>query len=347
MALLGLPVGSGIHNNLDLILKSAIRGRDLVRQMLLFSRKSEKKQEVISLIPLIKETFKLLRSSLPATIQMKLLQETEFDTVYGDPSQIQQVVMNLCTNAAHAMRGKTGVIDISLQATTLGLMDLPEADMEPGEYVILSVKDTGSGMDAEVKKRIFEPFFTTKSVGEGTGLGLSVVYGIVKGHRGNITVYSEPGKGSIFMVYLPKVDTASVEEAEVLKPLPRGKERILFVDDEEIIVNSVRNMLEHLGYKVTTLMDSEEALKLFSANPWQFDLVMSDQTMPFMTGEDLGREMMRIRPDIPIVLCTGYSDIISSEKAKAFGFRGYIMKPFSVREGAELMRQVLDQKRSK
>jgi len=347
MALLGLPVGSGIHNNLDLILKSAIRGRDLVRQMLLFSRKSEKKQEVISLIPLIKETFKLLRSSLPATIQMKLLQETEFDTVYGDPSQIQQVVMNLCTNAAHAMRGKTGVIDISLQATTLGLMDLPEADMEPGEYVILSVKDTGSGMDAEVKKRIFEPFFTTKSVGEGTGLGLSVVYGIVKGHRGNITVYSEPGKGSIFRVYLPKVDTASVEEAEVLKPLPRGKERILFVDDEEIIVNSVRNMLEHLGYKVTTLMDSEEALKLFSANPWQFDLVMSDQTMPFMTGEDLGREMMRIRPDIPIVLCTGYSDIISSEKAKAFGFRGYIMKPFSVREGAELMRQVLDQKRSK
>ena len=344
MSLLDFSGDSGIRNNLELILKSGLRGKDLVRQMLLFSRKSEKKQEILTLTPLIKETFKLLRSSLPTTVQMKLLLETESDAVYADPSQIQQVIMNLCTNAAYAMRGTTGSIDISLQAGTFGSIDLPEADMQPGDYLVLSVKDTGSGMDEQVRKRIFDPFFTTKPAGEGTGLGLSVVYGIVKSHKGSITVYSEPGRGSIFRVYLPKADAAVSAEAETPKPPSRGNERILLVDDEEFIITSVRNMLEYLGYKVTALMDSEEALKLFSANPSQFDLVMTDQTMPFMTGEDLGKELMRVRPDIPVILCTGYSDLISSEKAAAMGFRCFIMKPFTVREGAELVRRALDQK---
>ena len=344
LALFDVPVGSGVRTNLDLILKSGLRGKDLVRQMLLFSRKSEKKQEIITLTPLIKETFKLLRSSIPTTIQMELLLETESDAVSADPSQIQQVIMNLCTNAAYAMRGTTGSIDISLQNITFGSTDLPEADMQPGDYLVLSVKDTGSGMDEEVRKRIFEPFFTTKPFGEGTGLGLSVVYGIVKNHKGGITVDSEPGKGSIFRVYLPKVDIGPSVATETLKPILRGNERILFVDDEEIIVQSVRNMLEHLGYKVTALLDSQEALELFSSNPSEFDLVITDQTMPFMTGEDLGKELMRIRPDTPVILCTGHSDSISSEKAMAMGFRGFIMKPFSVREGAELVRRVLDQK---
>ena len=346
MALFDLPGGSGIRSNLDLILKSGLRGKDLVKQMLLFSRKSEKKQEIITLTPLIKETFKLLRSSLPTTIQMKLYLETESDAVSADLPQIQQVIMNLCTNAAYAMRGTTGSIDISLQGITFGSTDLPEADMQPGDYLALSVKDTGSGMDEEVRKRIFEPFFTTKPVGEGTGLGLSVVYGIVKNHKGSITVYSEPGKGSIFRVYLPKVDTgaSAAPEAPKSNPIPRGNERILLVDDEDFNIKTVRNMLQHLGYKVTALMDSQRALKLFSENTSEFDLVITDQTMPFLTGEDLGKELMRIRPDIPIILCTGYSDLISSEKAKALGFRGYIMKPFTVREGADLVRRVLDQK---
>jgi PAS domain S-box-containing protein len=345
MALFDLPGGSRVRTNLDLILKSGLRGKDLVKQMLLFSRKSEKKQEVLTLTPLIKETFKLLRSSIPTTIQMELHLKTESDSVSADPSQVQQVIMNLCTNAAYAMRGTTGSIDISLQGITFGSTDLPEADMQPGDYLVLSVKDTGSGMDEEVRRRIFEPFFTTKPVGEGTGLGLSVVYGIVKSHRGGITVYSEPGKGSVFKVYLPKVDTGVAERAETPKPIPRGNERILLLDDEEIIVNSVRNMLQHLGYRVTALMDNREALKLFSERPSEFDLVITDQTMPFMTGENLGKELMRIRSDIPVILCTGYSDMISSEKATAMGFRGFIMKPFTVREGAELVRRVLDRKK--
>jgi PAS domain S-box-containing protein len=345
MALLDLPAGAGVRSNLALILKSGERGRDLVRQMLLFSRKSERKQEILPLIPLIRETFKLLRSSLPTTIQMKLLLETESDAVYADPSQVQQVIMNLCTNAAYAMRGKTGSINVSLQGIAFSSGDLPEADMQPGEYLVLAVKDTGSGMDEEVRKRVFEPFFTTKPVGEGTGLGLAVVYGIVKSHRGNITVYSEPGRGSIFRVYLPKAVTGVTEKAGPPKPIPGGNERILFVDDEEIIVHSVRNMLVRLGYKVATVTNSEDALKLFSEKPLEFDLVMTDQTMPAMTGEDLGKELMRIRPDIPVILCTGYSDLISSEKATAMGFRGFIMKPFTLRESAELVRRVLDDKK--
>jgi PAS domain S-box-containing protein len=347
LALLDLPDGSSVRNKIDLILKSGLRGKDLVRQMLLFSRKSGKKQEIITLTPLIKETFKLLRSSLPTTIQMELHLKTESDSVYADPSQIQQVIMNLCTNAAYAMRGTMGSIDIVLQGVTFGSNDLPEADMQPGGYLVLSVKDSGCGMGEQVRKRIFEPFFTTKPVGEGTGLGLSVVYGIVKGHRGNITVYSEPGKGSIFRVYIPKADPGISQKAETLTPIPRGNESILFVDDEEIIVNSVRNMLQHLGYRVTVAMDSREALRLFTESPSQFDLVITDQTMPFMTGEDLGKVLMNIRPDIPVILCTGFSDVIGSEKARAMGFRDFIMKPFTVREGAELVRRVLDQDRSK
>jgi PAS domain S-box-containing protein len=344
LALLDLPPDSVIRNYLELILKSGMRGKDLVKQLLLFSRKSAKMQEILSLTPVIKESFKLLRSSIPTTIEMKLLLETGSDTVCADPSQVQQVIMNLVTNAAYAMRGAKGSIDISLEDLTFDPNDLPESDMQPGDYLVLSVKDTGCGMGREVRDRIFEPFFTTKPVGEGAGLGLSVVYGIVKNHKGNITVYSEPGKGTIFRVYLPKVDTEISIEAETLKPIPGGNERILFVDDEEFIINSGRNMLQHLGYQVTALMDSQEALKVFSEDPFQFDLVITDQTMPFMTGEDLGKVFMNIRPDIPVILCTGYSDMISSEKATAMGFQGFIMKPFTVREGAELVRSVLDQK---
>jgi PAS domain S-box-containing protein len=346
MALLDLPKGSAIRNNLEVIYQSGLRGKDLTRQMLLFGRKSENKQELLTLSHLVKETFRLLRSSIPTTVQMKFYLKTKSDPVYADASQLQQVIMNLCTNAAYAMRGTKGSIEISLQGAAFDQTDLLEADMQPGEYLVLSIKDTGPGMSEEVKKRIFEPFFTTKPVGEGTGLGLSVAYGIVKSHGGNITVDSKPGKGSIFKVYLPMAGVHVSEKAEPAKPIPKGKERVLFVDDEEMIVQSMRNMLERLGYKVTTATDSENALRLFSAKPSEFDLVITDQTMPRMSGEDLGKKLMRIRPDIPVILCTGYSDLVSSEKATSIGFRGFLMKPFSLRESAELVRRVLDQSRS-
>ncbi len=345
MALLDLSGDHGIRENLELINKSGLRGKDLVKQLLLFSRKSEKKQEFVTLTPMIKETFKLLRSSIPTTIQMKLHLETESDAVYGDPSQIQQVIMNLCTNAAHAMRGTTGAIDLSLRSITCGPHDLPEADMNPGTYLVLAVKDTGCGMDEEVKKRIFDPFLTTKPAGEGTGLGLSVVYGIIQDHKGNITVTSEPGRGSIFKVYLPKVDTDVLTEAKRLEPIRGRNERVLLVDDDEFVLNSTRIMLQRLGYRVTAFVNSREALKRFAEKHSEFDLVMTDQTMPFITGENLGKEMMRIRPDIPVILCTGYTDLISAEKANTSGFKGLITKPFTMREASQLVRSVLDKKR--
>ena len=313
--------------------------------MLLFSRKTEKKQGIINISPLVKETFKLLRSSIPTTIDMKLFLETESDAVLGDPSQIEQVVMNLCTNAAYAMQPKGGSIDISLRAVTFGFHDLPEAEMQPGDYLVLSVKDTGHGMDQPVLKRIFEPFFTTKPVGEGTGLGLSVVYGIVKAHKGGITVYSEPARGSIFRVYLPRAGAGAGVARKAPVPIPKGTERVLVVDDEEYMMVTIQNMLQRLGYRVTACTDSREALKVFSEDPSRFDLVMTDQTMPYMTGEDLGKELMGIRPGIPIILCTGYSDLISSEKAMSKGFQAFVMKPFTVREASQLIRRVLDQKR--
>ncbi len=348
MALHDLSGESSIRKNLESIVKADQHGRDLVRQMLLFSRKSEKRTEVFSPSLLIKETYKLLRASIPTTIGMKLVLEAESDLVSADRSQIRQVIMNLCTNAEHAMRGTMGNLEISLKKITFGSDDpLPYAEMSPGDYLVLSVKDTGCGMDEEVRRRIFEPFFTTKMAGEGTGLGLSVVYGIVKSHKGGITVATEPGKGSVFEVFLPRADTSLPVESEIPEPIARGNERILFVDDEEMIVNPVRDMLQRLGYKVTAVTDSGEALKLFSENPSQFDLVITDYTMPLMTGEALGKEMIRIRPDLPVILCTGYNDLMSSEKAIALGFRELFMKPFTVREGSHLIRKVLDQEQSK
>ena len=348
MALQDLSGESSNRKRLELIAKAEQHGRDLVRQMLLFSRKSGKRPEALSLGLLLKETYKLLRASIPTTIDMKLLLKTESDLVFADPTQIRQVIMNLCTNAEQAMRGTMGNLEISLKKITFGSDDpLPDTEMSPGDYLVLSVKDTGSGMDEEVRRRIFEPFFTTKPAGEGTGLGLSVVYGIVKSHKGGITVATDPGKGSVFEVFLPKADKGLPVEVESHETIAKGNERILFVDDDELIVISVRNMLQSLGYTVTALTDSAEALKLFSENPSQCDLVITDYTMPLMTGETLGKEMLRIRPDIPVILCTGYNDLMSSEKAIAMGFRGFIMKPFTVREGSQLIRKALDQEQSK
>ena len=344
MALDDIPDGSPVRRRLELVLKSGIRGRDLVRQILAFSRKTKGRKEPVSVSAIVSETLKLLRASLPVTIQITADTSADSDLVMASTMEIQQIVMNLCTNAGQAMRETGGQLHIAV-----GVMDLkhsPEAggpDLPPENYVVLTVKDTGMGMDPEVMARVFEPFFTTRGKGRGTGMGLAVVYGIIKGLNGDITVESTPGIGSTFRVFLPRLspEAASLGTA---KEVQGGRERILFVDDEELLAELGRDVLQNLGYTVTTMTDSVEALRTFSDDPHRFDLVFTDQTMPEITGIDLAAELLKIRPDIPIILATGYSDIVSQERATAAGIKGFVMKPLSRKELAGEVRRVLDGK---
>lgn len=343
MALYNVPEGTSARRNLEQVLKASYRGKDLVKQIITFSRRSEQERKPMRIGPIIKEALKLLRASLPTTIEIHHHIGSESGMVLADPAQIHQVLMNLCSNAAHAMREKGGVLEVSLADVEL---DSDAAgghpDFKPGWYLKLTVSDTGYGMDHATMERIFEPFFTTKGPGEGTGMGLAVVHGIVKGYGGAITVSSEPGQGSVFNVFLPQIEADTIMEPTSLTPIPRGSERVLFVDDEEALVDMVRQMLEHLGYNVVAKVSSIEALDVFRAEPESFDLVIADQTMPQMTGAELAKELMRIRPDIPIILCTGFSEVITEEEAKAEGILEFVMKPISTREMAETVRRVLD-----
>lgn len=333
-----------VRRYVEHVLRAGTRGKDLVRQILTFSRHSEKELKPVRLSSVIQEPLKLLRASLPSTIHIK--QEIMTDSlVLADVTQIHQVLMNLSTNAAHSMREKGGTLGIRLSDFSFSApLDAPHQDMAPGSYVKLSVADTGCGMNREVLKRIFDPFFTTKETGEGTGLGLSVVHGIVKGHKGVVTVESETGKGSTFTVYFPRVEQDGEVLAEADRLIPRGHERILFVDDEDMLIEMGKHVLEDLGYEVVPKTDGLEALSAFQEESSKFDLVITDQTMPYMTGTDLARELISVRPDIPIVLCTGFSELVNAESSKAFGIKAFLMKPFSVQEIARTIRRVLDGK---
>ena len=334
-----------VKHKMDQVLKAGLRGRELVKQILTFSRKTKAEYRAVAIGQIIGETFRLLRASLPTSISMGLNLEAETDEVYADPSQIQQVLMNLCTNAAYAMREAGGKLEISLGSVTLGPEDqLPEPDTLPGDYVVISVRDTGVGMDEAVKEHIFEPFFTTKPRQQASGLGLSVVYGIVKGHKGSIMVLSEPGKGSVFRVFLPKADIVDPSQKETSGPASHGSQRILFVDDEEILVEMGKTMLERLGHKVVGQTDSARALRAFAEHPDQFDLVITDQTMPKMSGVTLAEKLLQMRPDIAIILCTGYSDLVSRKTAQARGIRELMAKPIARREMAEVIERVLAKK---
>jgi len=268
--------------------------------------------------------------------------------VYADPSQIQQIIMNLCTNAAQAMREKGGTLEVSLRAITIDSRELlPEPDMAMGEYLVLSVRDTGHGMDDAVMKRMFEPFFTTKEKGQGTGLGLSVVYGIVKSHKGGMRVWSKPGHGSVLTVYLPLASVSAEVQSETVswESLLKGTERILFVDDEEVIRELGQAVLARLGYTVVAKRSSKEALEIFMEDPKRFDLVITDQTMPGMTGVMLAAELLKLRPDLPVILCTGYSESVSREAAQEVGITEFVMKPLSKRELAQAVRRALESKK--
>ena len=333
-----------VQHKMERVLQAGLRGRDLVRQILAFSRKTEGEQKEISLTSLVKETHALLRSSLPTTIQMNLAITTNDDHVLADPTQLQQVLMNLATNAAYAMRDDGGLLTIGLSSVTFPQGSLlPDPEMEPGTYVQLTVKDTGTGMTDEVRQRIFEPFFTTKEPGQGTGMGLAVVYGIVKAHGGALTVQSELGQGSTFEVFLPRAEKPEARKEEATTSvLPTGTERILFVDDEEMLVEMARGMLQSLGYQVTVAQHGSEAWNLFLADPSRFDLVITDQTMPDVTGVTLAQKMLRVRKEMPIVLCTGYSERVSAETARDVGICEFVMKPVVKKELAEILRRVLD-----
>ena len=343
MALYDVPEGTQGRRNLEQVLKAGYRGKDLVKQIITFSRRSEQERRPMRVSPIAKETLKLLRASLPATIEIRQNIEARSGMVLADPTHIHQVLMNLCSNAAYAMREKGGVLEIRLSdvdVTSDGAAS--HLELDPGSYVKLTVVDTGHGMDRATIERIFDPFFTTKKPGEGTGMGLAVVHGIVKSCGGAIVVDSDPGEGATFEVFLPRIEGDFLPETDLAAPMATGNERILFVDDEEDLVDMAQQMLERLGYSVVATTSSLEALEVFKAEPDHFALVITDQTMPHMTGADLAKELMRIRPDIPIILCTGFSEVITAEEAKAIGIREFVMKPFATREIAEIARHVLD-----
>jgi PAS domain S-box-containing protein len=343
MALYDVPEGTQGRRNLEQVLKAGYRGKDLVKQIITFSRRSEQERGPMRVSPIAKETLKLLRASLPTTIDIRQHIEARSGMVLADPTHIHQVLMNLCSNAAYAMREKGGILEIRLADVDISSDGAAShLALDPGPYVKLTVKDTGHGMDRATIERIFDPFFTTKKPGEGTGMGLAVVHGIVKSCGGAIVVDSELGKGTAFEVFLPRIEGASLPETDSAAPMATGNERILFVDDEEDLVDMAQQMLERLGYSVVATTNSLEALEVFKAGPDQFALVITDQTMPHMTGADLAKELMRIRPDIPIILCTGFSEVINAEEAKTLGIREFVMKPFATREIAEIARHVLD-----
>ena len=339
-----VPEDSVAHKNLEEILKAANRAKDLVKQILTFSRQSDQERKPIKVQHIITEALRLLRASIPASIEIVHAIQDDCSPVMGDATQIHQVIMNLCTNAYQAMQDTGGKLEVILTEIDIGYEEMiDKIGMQPGKHLRLLVKDEGCGMEASVLDRIFEPYYTTKEQGKGTGLGLSVIHGIVKNHGGDISVKSTPGKGTIFQVYLPLIeDLELVSELEPNNGAIKGEERILLVDDEEQIVAMERQMLEHLGYHVTARTDSQEALKVFSEHPQDFDLVITDMTMPYMTGDQLAQKMLDIEPNIPIILCTGFNEIITEEKALAMGIQKFVMKPVVKNDLATTIRSVLD-----
>ena len=343
MSLEDVPETGPPRESLEFVLKGAHRGRDLVRQILTFSRKSEPEKKPTNLGAAIKEALPILRASIPSTIQIQLNLTDSSENVLADRIQIHQILMNLCSNAAHAMHNSGGVLEIDLERVEV----IPEKlgdyqDLQPGSYMKLSISDTGRGMDRSTLERIFEPFFTTKNPGEGTGMGLSVVHGIVKGHNGEITVKSEITKGSVFEIYFPVFPEGTLINEPMIKRLPQGKERILFVDDEPDIVAISKDRLQRLGYDVVAMSNSLDALEAFRSHPDTFDLVITDYTMPRLTGVDLAKEIRRMGFNTPIILCSGNNELMAGEKSEEAGITEMVMKPLSKKEFSEVIRKVLD-----
>jgi len=337
---------TALYDNLREVLQAGMRAKELVKQILGFSRQADQELKPVQVKLIVKESLKFLRASWPTTI--KIRQDIPSDSlIIADPTQIHQVLINLCANAGYAMGEKGGMLEIKLSDVKLeaGFKD-EYSELKPGSYLELTVIDTGHGMPAHILDRIFDPFFTTKETGEGTGMGLSVVHGIVGSYGGAITAYSKPGEGSTFKVYFPVVERQLEPQTQDEEPIAIGTERILFVDDEPALVNIGKQMLESLGYTVTTRTSSLEALELFKAKPDRFDLVITDMAMPNMPGDTLSAELMKVRPEIPVILCTGYSSKISDETAMKIGIKAFAYKPIARHDLAKSVRRVLDEIKS-
>jgi PAS domain S-box-containing protein len=336
-----VPEGSPARRFVEQIYKAGLKGRELIKQMLTFARQTGQEKKQVPIGPLIMEGLKVLRASIPSTVDIGFHAGSESVSVLGDETQIRQVFMNLCANAGHAMREKGGLLEIGLSSIVLQSPEEIHPDLRPGAYVRLTVRDTGVGIRPEVLGRIFDPFFTTKKPGEGTGMGLSVALGIVQGHSGAITVNSKAGEGSIFTVYLPAIEPQAEGEARG-QDIPGGRERVLLIDDERDVAETIRLILEGLGYHVTAKTSGPEALEAFLDGPEDFDLVITDQTMPQITGVELARKMLSIRPDLPVLLCTGFSQAVDTAEAHATGIRECLMKPVIRRDMALAIRRALE-----
>ncbi len=345
LALDDIPERSPAHFNLEEILKASRRAKDVVMQLLSFSRQTDQERKPIKLVPIIQDTVKLLRATIPMSVDIRQNIDDTSDTIFADPTQIHQLMLNLCTNAAHAMEDTGGILEIGIKNVVLDVVSAAlYPDLTAGEYVKLTISDTGPGINPEIRERVFDPYFTTKDVGKGTGMGLSVVHGIVKSHGGAIIIDSQLERGTTFSIFFQVVKKEAVEEIETEEELPFGSERILFVDDEASMVYVGRYRLERLGYKIEAKTSPVEALEAFHVNPDQFDLVITDMSMPQMTGDQLVKEILKTRPDMPTILCTGFSEKIDEDKAKEMGVRHYIEKPINKRDLAFMVRKVLDEK---
>jgi len=332
-----------IREKLLAVLSASRRARDLVHQILTLARQTQETARPVHCGRIVEDVVRLLRATIPAFIEIRVNLCDRGGIILADPTHVHQVVLNLCTNAYHAMRDQGGVLEVTLDETEMGPADvLPDSDVEPGRYVRLSVRDTGSGMEPGVVDRIFEPYFTTKDVGEGTGMGLSVVHGIVARYRGDIQVCSQPGKGTRFDVFFPRLSPGREETCSPDGESVAGRgESILLVDDEPMVLSMMGEMLTSAGYRVTLQSSAALALTSFRENPHGFDAVITDMTMPHMTGDALAQSLMTIRPGIPVILCTGFSEKINGDRARQLGIPAFLLKPVDMRKLAETLQSVL------
>ena len=336
-----------VIDNIKHILKASERAKDMVKQILAFSRKDKQTMGSVNTGKVIKEVVHFLKSSIPATIEIRSKVKKKSGFIFGNSTQINRVLLNLCTNAAHAMKKNGGVLEINLDEVVFSKDSSVSIDLHPGKYQKLTVSDTGTGMSQEIFERIFDPYFTTKDVGEGTGMGLAVTYGIIKSHKGEIKVYSKLGKGTVIDIYLPLYETVKTENnlGEPQDQIRGNNEKILFVDDERMLVELGTKMLKNLGYIVDCRVSSVEALQTFKVSPDEYDLIISDMTMPDMTGVKLAKEIHKIRPDLPIILCTGYSSRINKNNYIKKGISALVSKPVNKSELSKVIRNVLDKKK--